>query len=78
MWAEEVLPAIFVRRCIPLIYSLTLFECEKGGGEAGGASSFLENLRHPFHFQGAGDEGKKGGGRPLLSCQDLSHNPGLT
>lgn len=56
----------FGRRCIPLIYSLTLFECEKAG-ETGGASSFLENLCHPFHFQ-AEQETKRGGRRGADLC----------
>lgn len=78
MWGGRGPSRRFICCCIPLIFFLTLFDCERGRrGRRGVASILLHDPLCPsFHFRGGGgDRKEEEGDRPFLACQELSHNP---
>lgn len=87
---EEVLPGGLYTAAFHSFSPLTLFDCGRGREEkgeerkwkrgTGGAGGLLHSsLGHSFHFGGEGGDRKRRreeqGDRPLLACQELSHNP---
>lgn len=71
----------FIRCCTSLIFSLNLVWLWKGGREEVPVA-FCTASVSPFSFWRRGEKREKrerrGGERPLLACQELSHNPRLT
>lgn len=82
MWGEEVFPVILYAAAFLSFSPLTLFDCERGREETGGQpkwkrGTFGQPSVSLFSFWSRGDGRWKEeeGDRPLLACQELSHNP---
>lgn len=82
-WEGEVLPAVLYAAAFQSFSPITLFDCERGREEKerGGQEvpvAFCTALCQSFSFwrrQESREEEKRWGRRPLLACQELSHNP---
>lgn len=71
VWGEGVFPAVLYAAAFHSFYPLTLFDCERGEEVP---LAFCTTLGVTLFILEVG-AGRKGGGRPLLACQELSHKP---
>ena len=77
MWGGRGPSRRFICCCIPLIFFLTLFDCESGRrGRRGGASSLLHDpLCLSFHFGGVGGQERRGGGQTFSGLSGIISQP---